>query len=71
MSATIDQLAREAVALVGDRSRAILGIAGCPGAGKSTLVDLQLRTGAWHGRQGQLGDHRRGRRMAPRLAISA
>jgi hypothetical protein len=29
MSATIDQLGREAVAL-GDRSRAILGIAGCP-----------------------------------------
>jgi pantothenate kinase len=40
MSATIDQLASKAVALVGDRSRAILGIAGCPGAGKSTFVDL-------------------------------
>jgi pantothenate kinase len=39
MSANIDLLAREAVALVGDRSRAILGIAGSPGAGKSTLVD--------------------------------
>jgi pantothenate kinase len=39
MSASIDLLAREAVALVGDRSRAILGIAGSPGAGKSTLVD--------------------------------
>jgi pantothenate kinase len=40
MSADIDLLAREAVGLVGDRSRAILGIAGSPGAGKSTLVDL-------------------------------
>ena len=37
---TAHLLAREAVELVGDRSRAILGIAGCPGAGKSTLVDL-------------------------------
>jgi hypothetical protein len=71
MSATIDPLAREAAALVGDRSRAILGIAGCPGAGKSTLVDLQLRTGGWHGRQGRPGDRQRGRQMAPRLAISA
>ncbi len=39
MSANIDLLASEAVALVGDRSRAILGVAGSPGAGKSTLVD--------------------------------
>jgi pantothenate kinase len=39
MSANIDLLVREAVALVGDRSRAILGVAGTPGAGKSTLVD--------------------------------
>jgi pantothenate kinase len=37
---TAHLLAREAVELVGDGSRAILGIAGCPGAGKSTLVDL-------------------------------
>jgi pantothenate kinase len=37
-----DLLAREAVELVGDGSRAILGIAGSPGAGKSTLVDLLL-----------------------------
>ena len=37
---TAHLLVREAVELVGDRSRAILGIAGCPGAGKSTLVDL-------------------------------
>jgi pantothenate kinase len=37
--ATTDLLARDAIALVGDSSRAILGIAGSPGAGKSTLVD--------------------------------
>jgi pantothenate kinase len=50
MSASIDLLAREAVALVGDRSRAILGIAGSPGAGKSTLVDgLVARIGAAKG----------------------
>jgi pantothenate kinase len=48
--ATTDLLAREAVALVGDRPRAILGIAGSPGAGKSTLVDLLLeRIGAAEG----------------------
>ncbi len=34
-------LARDAIALVGE-SRAILGIAGSPGAGKSTLVDVLL-----------------------------
>jgi pantothenate kinase len=39
---TADLLASEAVELVGDGSRAILGIAGSPGAGKSTLVDLLL-----------------------------
>jgi pantothenate kinase len=50
MSASIDLLAREAVALVGDRSRAILGITGSPGAGKSTLVDeLVARIGAAKG----------------------
>ncbi len=50
MSANIDLLVREAVALVGDRSRAILGIAGSPGAGKSTLVDgLVARIGAAKG----------------------
>ena len=50
MSANIDLLAREAVALVGGRSRAILGIAGSPGAGKSTLVDgLVARIGAAKG----------------------
>jgi pantothenate kinase len=37
--ATADLLARDAIVLVGDSSRAILGIAGSPGAGKSTLVD--------------------------------
>src|ERR1700754_2862541 len=48
--ATADLLAREAVALVGDRSRAIAGIAGSPGGGKSTLVDLVLeRIGAANG----------------------
>ena len=36
-----DLLARDAIALVGE-SRAILGIAGSPGAGKSTLVDVLL-----------------------------
>ena len=36
--ATADLLARDAIALASD-SRAILGIAGGPGAGKSTLVD--------------------------------
>ncbi len=36
-----DLLARDAIALVGE-SRAILGIAGSPGAGKSTLVDALL-----------------------------
>jgi pantothenate kinase len=39
---TADLLARDAIALAGDSSRAILGIAGSPGAGKSTLVDLLL-----------------------------
>jgi pantothenate kinase len=38
--ATADVLARDAIALADDSSRAILGIAGTPGAGKSTLVDL-------------------------------
>ena len=40
LMATADLLARDAIALVGDSSRAILGIAGSPGAGKSTLVDV-------------------------------
>ena len=41
--AAADLLARDAIALVGDRSRAILGIAGSPGSGKSTLVDELLQ----------------------------
>ena len=36
---SIGQLADAAVALVGDRRRVVLGIAGAPGAGKSTLAD--------------------------------
>jgi pantothenate kinase len=40
--ATIELLAREAIALSGDDPRAILGVTGGPGAGKSTLVDLLL-----------------------------
>ena len=43
-------LVRDAIALADDSSRAILGIAGSPGAGKSTLVDLLLaRIGAVKG----------------------
>ena len=41
----LDALARDAIALVDSKSgdaRAILGIAGSPGAGKSTLVELLL-----------------------------
>jgi pantothenate kinase len=49
MSTNIDLLARDAIALA-DESRAILGIAGSPGAGKSTLVDLLVaRIGAVKG----------------------
>jgi pantothenate kinase len=40
--AAADLLARDAIALAGDSSRAILGIAGSPGAGKSTLVDALI-----------------------------
>ena len=40
--AAMDLLARDAIALAGDSSRAILGIAGCPGAGKSTFVEELL-----------------------------
>jgi pantothenate kinase len=39
---TLELLARDAIALVCDSSRAILGIAGGPGAGKSALVDLLM-----------------------------
>jgi len=38
--ATAELLARDAIALADESSRAILGIAGSPGAGKSSLVDL-------------------------------
>jgi pantothenate kinase len=41
--AALDLLARDAIALVGESSRAILGVAGSPGAGKSTLVDALLQ----------------------------
>jgi pantothenate kinase len=36
---SVEALAAAAVALVGDRRRVLLGIAGAPGAGKSTLAD--------------------------------
>lgn len=39
---TLDDLARRATALVGAGERAVLGITGPPGAGKSTLTDLLL-----------------------------
>lgn len=35
----LDRLAAAAIALVGDHRRVVLGIAGVPGAGKSTLTD--------------------------------
>jgi pantothenate kinase len=38
----IEALAAAAVDLVGDRRRVVLGIAGAPGAGKSTLADALL-----------------------------
>jgi pantothenate kinase len=38
----LDELVDLAVGLVGQRRRAVLGIAGAPGAGKSTLVELLL-----------------------------
>jgi len=40
--AIADLLARDAIALPSDSPRAILGIAGSPGAGKSTLVEALL-----------------------------
>ena len=39
---TLDLLTRNAIALVGDKPRAILGITGSPGAGKLTLADRLL-----------------------------
>jgi pantothenate kinase len=48
--ATVDRLARDAMALADNSPRAILGIAGSPGAGKSTLVEvLVARIGAVRG----------------------
>jgi pantothenate kinase len=38
----LDSLAEDAIALVGNKSRAILGIAGSSGVGKSTLVEQLL-----------------------------
>jgi pantothenate kinase len=40
--AIADLLARDAIALASDSARSVLGIAGSPGAGKSTLVDELL-----------------------------
>ena len=46
----IADLAAAAVALVGDRRRAVLGIAGAPGAGKSTRAEaLVAEVGRTHG----------------------
>ena len=39
---TLDQLARDAIALAAPGRRAVLGVAGCPGAGKTTLTELLL-----------------------------
>ncbi len=47
---SIGHLADVAVALVGDRRRVVLGIAGAPGAGKSTLADALV--GAVAAREG-------------------
>jgi pantothenate kinase len=41
-SDTLERLAEDAIALAEDRQRAVLGIAGSPGAGKSTLVEQLL-----------------------------
>lgn len=40
--AIADLLARDAIALASDSARAVLGVAGSPGAGKSTFVDVLL-----------------------------
>ncbi len=39
---TLDRLARDAIALAAPRRRAVLGVAGSPGAGKTTLTELLL-----------------------------
>ena len=41
-SDTLERLAEDAIALADNRQRAVLGIAGSPGAGKSTLVEQLL-----------------------------
>ena len=41
-SDTLERLAEDAIALADSRPRAVLGIAGSPGAGKSTLVEQLL-----------------------------
>ena len=41
-SDTLERLAADAIALAENRQRAVLGIAGSPGAGKSTLVEQLL-----------------------------
>ena len=41
-SDTLERLAEDAIALAENRERAVLGIAGSPGAGKSTLVEQLL-----------------------------
>ena len=49
---TLNSLAEDAIALVGNKSRAILGIAGSPGAGKSTVAEhLLVRVRAMMGEQ--------------------
>ncbi|MEW1954365.1 nucleoside/nucleotide kinase family protein [Terrabacter sp. NPDC080008] len=51
MDRGIGALAAAALALVGDHRRVVLGIAGAPGAGKSTLADALVRAvGAAQGR---------------------
>ncbi len=42
MDAGLDRLVALAVGLVGDRRRAVLGVTGAPGAGKTTLVEALL-----------------------------
>ena len=44
----LEAIAAAAVALVGDRRRVVLGIAGAPGAGKSTLTEALIASVAAH-----------------------
>ncbi|MER7072550.1 nucleoside/nucleotide kinase family protein [Terrabacter sp. NPDC000476] len=48
----IDELASAAVALVGDRRRVVLGIAGAPGAGKTTLAEALVAAVGAHAGDG-------------------